>query len=108
MIFDQIPILIIPCEFGYNVTNNIKIFIKHISDCNKCEIVNNNNLFPSIQCFDDSLIGFVKEKKIKNLINAYHSLIPFYIERYYPHILLYIINDKKCIYNKCCFIIWYR
>lgn len=104
----QIPILIIPCKnFVVEKLSELPMeLFDHITKCKSCEIVNNNNIFPSKKIIKNILVAKTKEININNGIVSYHNVQEYYDMNFYPHNLLYLIKDKSSLYNNCVFIFW--
>lgn len=103
-----IPIAYIPCKKIKLLSNNDmlkKELDDHYVNCEECEIVNNNKMSVGRKFWKDVLIARVKECAIEKIIKNYHSLNK-QKNYFFPHNQMYIVDDKKSVYDKTIFIVW--
>jgi len=118
--FNYIPSMIIPCNKLElpKLPEKMAEFLDHLRHCNKCEIVNNNNI-EIFGMVDKSDMEFYEldvkkdkndKKEFKHIINHYYENKPykFTIDKIHKNksVVKFIqINDDD-IYDKCYSVLW--
>jgi hypothetical protein len=99
-----IPIMIIPCKILKNYVGkleNIKksrAIIKHIKECKKCDLTNNNDRI-SLDILPKDMLYYemTNKEELVTLLKIYHSLEYYDTKRFR---IIEILNKKK-YYNNC-------